>query len=211
VGEHQTGGPAGSRESRRSEATGRRSERRSEHDRALVDRAVAQAKRGDHEGIRFIYATYSGDVFRFVRSIVGDEHDAEDVTQTVFLKLMRVISKYERGAVPFTAWLMRVARNAAIDHLRERRPVPCEEIHGQSSLDAIDDNLQRLIELREAVAGLQDEQREVVLLRHVHGLAPGEIASRIGKSEGAVHGLHHRGRRAVQAQLRERGMAPVTR
>jgi RNA polymerase sigma-70 factor (ECF subfamily) len=89
--------------------------------------------------------------------------------------------------------------------------VPCEEIHGRSTADAIDDNLQRLTEFREAVAGLQGEQREVVLLRHVHGLAPGEIATRLGKSEGAVHGLHHRGRRAVQARLRERGMAPVTR
>ena len=211
MGEQRIGASAGPRENGRKNGRTEATNARSERDRALVDRAVAQAKRGDHEGIRFIYATYSGDVFRFVRSIVGDEHDAEDVTQTVFLKLMRVISKYERGTVPFTAWLMRVARNAAIDHLRERRPVPCEEIHGQSSSDAIDDNLQRLIELREAVGSLQDEQREVVLLRHVHGLAPGEIASRLGKSEGAVHGLHHRGRRAVQAQLRERGMAPVTR
>ena len=189
MGEHPTGGPAGAQHNHRSDAVGARSTR----DRDLVDRAVALAKRGDHEGIRFIYSTYSGDVFRFVRSIVGDEHDAEDVTQTVFLKLMRV------------------ARNAAIDHLRERRPVPVEEIRGQSTPDAIDDNLDRLMELRDAVAGLQDEQREVVLLRHVQGLAPGEIASRLGKSEGAVHGLHHRGRRAVQARLRERGMAPVTR
>jgi RNA polymerase sigma-70 factor, ECF subfamily len=207
VGEHRTRAQAGSKNHRRFDPAATRPDR----DPELIDRAVAQAKRGDHEGIRFIYVTYSGDVFRFVRSIVGDEHEAEDVSQTVFLKLMRVISKYERGTVPFTAWLMRVARNAAIDHLRERRPVPCEEIHGQTTSDEIDDNLQRLTEFREAVAGLQDEQREVVLLRHVHGLAPGEIAHRLGKSEGAVHGLHHRGRRAVQARLRERGMAPVTR
>jgi RNA polymerase sigma-70 factor, ECF subfamily len=207
VGEHRTGAPAGERRNGRGEAGSARSDR----DRELVDRAVAQAKRGDQEGIRFIYATYSKDVFRFVRSIVGDEHEAEDVTQTVFLKLMRVIGKYQRGTVPFTAWLMRVARNAAIDHLRERRPVPCEEIRGQSTQDDLDVNLERLLEIRNAMAGLQDEQREVVLLRHVHGLAPGEIATRIGKSEGAVHGLHHRGRRAVQARLRERGLAPVTR
>ncbi len=210
MGEHGITAPAGPRKDRHSEhihGIGTRSDR----DQELVDRAVAQAKRGDHEGIRFIYVTYSRDVFRFVRSIVGDEHEAEDVTQGVFLKLMRVIGKYRRGTVPFTAWLMRVARNAAIDHLRERRPVPCEEIHGRSTVDAIDENLQRLIEFKDAVSGLQDEQREVVLLRHVHGLAPGEIASRLGKSEGAIHGLHHRGRRAVQARLRERGMAPVTR
>jgi RNA polymerase sigma-70 factor (ECF subfamily) len=155
VGEHPTGGPAGAQHKHRSDAVDARATR----DRELVDGAVALAKRGDHEGIRFIYSTYSGDVFRFVRSIVGDEHEAEDVTQTVFLKLMRVISKYERGTVPFTAWLMRVARNAAIDHLRERRPVPVEEIRGQSTPDAIDDNLERLMELRDAMAGLQDEQR----------------------------------------------------
>ena len=210
MGEHGIAARARPRKDRHSQhldAFGARSGR----DQELVDRAVAEAKRGDQEGIRFIYATYSRDVFRFVRSIVGDEHEAEDVTQAVFLKLMRVIGKYRRGTVPFTAWLMRVARNAAIDHLRERRPVPCEEIHGRSTVDAIDDNLQRLIEFKDAVSGLQDEQREVVLLRHVHGLAPGEIASRLGKSEGAIHGLHHRGRRAVQARLRERGMTPVTR
>ncbi len=207
MGEHRTGAPAGDRRNGHGGARNPRSER----DRDLVDRAVAQAKRGDHEGIRFIYSTYSNDVYRFVRSIIGDEHEAEDVTQTVFLKLMRVIAKYQRGTVPFTAWLMRVARNAAIDHLREKRPVPCEEIRGQSTQEDIDVNLDRLMEIRAAVAGLQDEQREVVLLRHVHGLAPGEIATRLGKSEGAVHGLHHRGRRAVQARLRERGLAPVTR
>jgi RNA polymerase sigma-70 factor (ECF subfamily) len=61
------------------------------------------------------------------------------------------------------------------------------------------------------MAGVQRKQREVVLLRQVCGLAPGEIAARLGKSEGAIHGLHHRGRRAVQAGLRERGAVPVTR
>jgi RNA polymerase sigma-70 factor, ECF subfamily len=181
-----------------------------DRDRLLVDRAVAQAKAGDSDGIRFLYVRYSGDVHRFVRSIVIDEHDAEDVTQTVFLKLIRVIGKYQRESVPFAAWLIRVARNAAIDHLRERRPVPCEEIR-VSTPDPHDDNPQRLSDLKHAMAGVQQEQREVLLLRQVCGLAPADIAVRLGKSEGAIHGLHHRGRRAVQARLRERGAVPVTR
>lgn len=182
----------------------------SDRDRRLVDRAVARAKAGDREGIRFLYVRYSTDVYRFVRSIVGDEHDAEDVTQTVFLKLMSVIGRYRREAVPFAAWLIRVARNAAIDHLREKRPIPCEEIRTGTS-DPFDGNEQRLADLKEAMAGVQWKQREVVLLRQVYGLAPGEIAARLGKSEGAIHGLHHRGRRAVQAGLSERGAVPVTR
>jgi RNA polymerase sigma-70 factor (ECF subfamily) len=181
-----------------------------DRDRRQIDRAVEQAKAGDSEGVRFLYARFSSDVYRFVRSIVGDEHDAEDVTQTVFLKLISVIHKYRREAVPFAAWLIRVARNAAIDHLRERRPVPCAEIRTSAS-DPFDGNGERLSDLKEAMAGVQRTQREVVVLRQVCGLAPGEIAVRLGKSEGAIHGLHHRGRRAVQARLTERGAVPVTR
>ena len=179
-------------------------------DRELIDRAIAQAKAGDREGIGFLYSRYFDDVLRFVRSIVGNGHDAEDVTQTVFLKLFRVIGRYRREAVPFEAWLIRVARNAAIDHVRERRPIPCEEIR-VTGADPREGNGQRLDDLKEAIAGVRRDQREVVLLRQVCGLTPGEIARRLGKSEGAIHGLHHRGRRAVQDGLRERGATPVTR
>jgi RNA polymerase sigma-70 factor (ECF subfamily) len=157
-----------------------------------------------------LYVRYSGDVYRYVRSIVVDEHDAEDVTQTVFVKLIRVIRNYRRDSVPFAAWLIRVARNAAIDHLRERRPIPCEEIRA-STPDPHEGNWERLSDIRESIRGIQLEQRQVVLLRQICGLAPGEIAARMGKSEGAIHGLHHRGRRAAQARLRERGAVPVTR
>jgi RNA polymerase sigma-70 factor (ECF subfamily) len=182
-----------------------------DRDRSLIDGAIAAAKRGDNDGFRFIYATYADDVYRFVRSIIGDEHEAEDVTQAVFLKLMRVIHKYEPEAVPFAAWLMRVARNAAIDSMRARRSIPCEEVRGEGSADAVDENRRRLSELADALASVGEEQRQVLLLRHLCGLAPGEVAVRLGKSEGSIHGLHHRGRRAVQAQLRERGVAPNTR
>ncbi len=61
------------------------------------------------------------------------------------------------------------------------------------------------------MAAVQGTQREVIVLRQVCGLAPGEIAVRLGKSEGAIHGLHHRGRQAVQAGLSARGAVPVTR
>jgi RNA polymerase sigma-70 factor (ECF subfamily) len=55
------------------------------------------------------------------------------------------------------------------------------------------------------------EQREVLVLRHLVGLSPGEIAKRLGKTEGSIHGLHHRGRAALQGLLREMNSAPVVR
>ena len=92
--------------------------------------AVARGKEGDREAIRFLYVRYSDNIYGYVRSIVRDEHEAEDITQHVFAKLMTVLVKYEERGVPFFAWLLRLAHNAAIDHLRGRRATPAEEVFG---------------------------------------------------------------------------------
>ena len=57
-----------------------------------------------------------------------DDYEAEDVTQHVFAKLMMKLEKYEPREVPFSAWIIRVARNVAVDHMRQRRAIPCEEV-----------------------------------------------------------------------------------
>jgi RNA polymerase sigma-70 factor, ECF subfamily len=67
----------------------------------------------------------------------------------------------------------------------------------------------RTASLTEALATLPAEQREVLVLRHLVGLSPGEIAERMGKTEPSIHGLHHRGRGALQAALAERDCAPI--
>jgi RNA polymerase sigma-70 factor, ECF subfamily len=174
-----------------------------------VMRAVRHAKAGDINAVHYLYARYADSVQGYVRSIVGDHHEAEDVTQNVFAKLMTAIRKYEQRDVPFSAWILRVARNAALDHLRAKRLVPCEEVrtseesHEEASFD-------RIQSLREALERLPEEQREVLVLRHIAGLAPGEIARRLHKSEGSIHGLHHRGRGALRQALEELEAGPVT-
>jgi RNA polymerase sigma-70 factor, ECF subfamily len=170
--------------------------------------AVARAKEGDQEALRFLYVTYSHNIYGYVRSIVRDDHEAEDVTQHVFAKLMTTIGKYDDRGVPFFAWLIRMARNVAIDHLRANRLTPIETLPDTgSSYHADIDQLQTV---REALAALPEEQREVVVLRHVVGLTPGEIADRLGRSEPSIHGLHHRGRRALQRELRALDTSPST-
>ncbi|HXF29940.1 MAG TPA: sigma-70 family RNA polymerase sigma factor [Solirubrobacterales bacterium] len=174
----------------------------------LVKRAVTQAKQGDSEGIHFLYVRFYDDVLRYVNSLVRDYHEAEDITHNVFAKLMTAITKYEERAVPFTAWIMRVARNAALDHLRARRAVPTEEVRVTESSEA-DSNVERGLDIREALEELPTDQREVLVLRHVMGLSPVEIAGTLERTESSVHGLHHRGRRALQGALESRDAAPV--
>ena len=174
-----------------------------------VTAAVARAQAGDSEAIRFLYVQYKDNVYGYVLSFVRDPHEAEDVTQHVFLKLMSVIHKYQAREVPFASWLLRVARNVALDHLRQRRMVPCEEVY-EPTFEADDSGRDRRWGLEQALGALPEEQREVVVLRHLVGLTPGEIADRMGRTEASIHGLHHRARKAMRRELVDVACAPTT-
>jgi RNA polymerase sigma-70 factor, ECF subfamily len=175
----------------------------------LVYEAVAAAKAGDMSALHFLYVRFADDVCAYVRSIVRDPHAAEDITQNVFAKLMTAIHKYERRDVPFAAWIIRVARNMALDYMRAARQIPVEEVRTSDEGGELV-GFDRAQCLRDALQRLPHDQREVLVLRHVAGLSPGEIAERLGKTEASIHGLHHRGRGALRAALQELEAAPVT-
>ena len=179
-------------------------------DARTVSLAVARAKEGDREAIRYLYVRYSHNIYGYVRSIVHDEHEAEDVTQHVFAKLMTKLEKYEPREVPFSAWIIRVARNVAVDHMRQRRAIPCEDVRDTQIHDGDDESSRhRALDLRTALESLPEEQRQVVIMRHVVGLTPGEIAGKLGRTEPSIHGLHHRGRGALRSTLTEMECAPA--
>lgn len=175
-----------------------------------VSQAVKSAQLGDRDALGFLYVRYADNIYGYVRSIVQDAHEAEDVTQQVFAKMIHVIGKYEEREVPFFAWILRVARNVAVDHLRRQRVIPVEEV--RTSDEGVGDPAggRPMNELRDALLTLPADQREVLVLRHFAGLSPPEIALRTGRSQGSIHGLHHRGRRALRAELTNRGVAPAT-
>jgi RNA polymerase sigma-70 factor (ECF subfamily) len=179
-------------------------------ERAQTRLAVARAKEGDRDAIGFLYSRYAGNVYGYVLSILHDDHDAEDVTQHVFAKLMTGLGKYNERDVPFSAWLLRLSRNAAIDHLRaNNRTIPVESVlENEVSLPF---NSEQSMVVREAFASLPEDQRDVMILRHIVGLSPTEIADRLGRSEASIHGLHHRGRRALKQELVTAGCEPATR
>lgn len=188
----------------------RRADQAEDHaGRDLERRAIARAKAGDWDALHYLYVRHADDVQGFVQSIVRDHHEAEDITQNVFAKLMKAIHKYEEREVPFAAWILRVARNAALDHLRSKRQIPVEEVRvTDEGYDQTSFEYSR--SLKEALEGLPEAQREVLVLRHIAGLSPNEIADRLGKTEASIQGLHHRGRGALKQALRELGVAPVT-
>jgi RNA polymerase sigma-70 factor (ECF subfamily) len=173
-----------------------------------LEHAIARAKSGDDDAIRYLYLRFADNVYGYARSIVRDEHEAEDIAQQVFARLMTALASYERRSVPFSAWLLRITHNMAIDHMRRQRAVPVEETPVQGRTDEGEHALS--LALREALAELPDGQREVVVLRHVAGWSPAEIADRLDRTEDAVHGLHHRGRQTLKRALTRLDAAPTT-
>jgi RNA polymerase sigma-70 factor (ECF subfamily) len=176
-------------------------------DRRIAN-AVARAQAGDADAIRVLYLSYKDNVYGYVLSFVRDPHEAEDITQHVFLKLMSVIHQYQAREVPFTSWLLRVARNLALDHVRRRRAVPCEQVHEPAQeRDHVGDDRRR--GLQQALESLPEDQRNVIVLRHLVGLTPGEIAEQMDRTESSIHGLHHRARQAVKRELMALGCGPT--
>ena len=177
--------------------------------RIELSRVIARAKQGDSGAIHWLYVNYSDNVYGYARSILRDEHEAEDIRQQVFVRLITSIGSYKERSVPFAAWLLRVTHNMAIDYLRRRRPILCEE--ARSPNVRAEERGRELSEaLTTALSELPPIQRDVIVLRHVAGYSPSEIAERLGKSEDSIHGLHHRGRRALKQSLARLEAVPVT-
>jgi RNA polymerase sigma-70 factor (ECF subfamily) len=174
-----------------------------------VRRLVLAARSGDADAMRELYERHAARVHAHVLRILGDHHDADDVTQQVFAKLMTELDRYRPGEARFMAWILRVAHNAAIDHMRRTRAVPWESI---GDPDACEDGSagDARRSLRTALESLPQAQRDVLLLTHVVGLSPSEIAARLGRSVRSVHGLHYRGRVAARHVLSELESAPAT-
>jgi RNA polymerase sigma-70 factor (ECF subfamily) len=191
----------------------RRSARIDDHEAVnrMVARAVIRARAGDRHALRYLYLHYADNVYSYVSTIVDDDHEAEDVTQHLFVKLVSILPKYKERTVPFSAWILRVAHNLAVDHMRRRRAIPCEEVWPTGVCDEDDALRCRSIMLHDALAALPKDQRTVLVLRHVVGLTPGEIADRMGKTEPSIHGLHHRGRGALRSALVEQESQPTVR
>jgi RNA polymerase sigma-70 factor (ECF subfamily) len=178
-----------------------------QRDREQVARMVAAVRDGDRDAWCWLYRRFRPAVLAAVRRILRDPHEAEDVVQQAFAKLPRAIARYQpRPGICFSAWLVQLARNQAIDHLRRRRETLPDEALDEAPVDAPAPST-----LRIAIDALPRDQRDVIVLRHLVGLSPGEIAARLGRSESSVHGLHHRGRVALQAELCRLGGRPSVR
>jgi RNA polymerase sigma-70 factor (ECF subfamily) len=168
---------------------------------------VRRSTRGDLSAFEQLVDRHRPVVVRVAARIVGSE-DAEDVSQDAFLRAFHRLDRF-RGDAPFRAWLLRIAHNAALDHLARRRPEPVDPQQFDVSEPSASRPPAERLELRERIdrlerklRGLSAEHRTVLVLRDAEGMSYEEIADMTDSPRGTVKGRLHRARREFVEMLR---------
>jgi RNA polymerase sigma-70 factor (ECF subfamily) len=175
-------------------------------DAELVRRAVD----GERDAFEAIYRRHQAIVYRFARSMTGSSAMAEDVTQEVFMALMRDLARYEPQRAPLSTYLYGVIRNVTRARLRrERRFVTLDEMSEDVSEPVHSEDPPTLLarsrdlsRLRKAIVDLPSRYREVVILCDLHELSYAEAAAVIDTAVGTVRSRLHRGRCLLVERLR---------
>lgn len=168
---------------------------------------------GDEEALALLYRRRQGAVYRFALQMSGSKTIAEDVTQEVFLFLMREGQVFDPARGSVSAFLLGVARNHVLRRLRvEQQLAPLGDdfdddvpvLHASTDLCPLDDltRAETIESVRRAVLSLPSKYREVVVLCELQDISYGETAEILGCAIGTVRSRLHRARALLLAKLR---------
>ncbi len=169
------------------------SESRTSDEAMLVQRAVEH----DAEAFGKLYDMHVDRIYKHIYYRVGNEADAEDLTQQVFLKAWQAIHRYKKTTSPFIAWLMTISHNQVIDFYRTRKDKAYieAEILADGPASRPEQTTEANFEqqrLRRVILQLGGDEQQVVILRFIEGFEFAEIASVMKKKEGNVRVILHR-------------------
>ena len=177
---------------------------------------LQRMKTGDEEAFVALYRRRQGNVYRFALRMCGSESIAEDVTQEVFMVLMREAEKFDARRAQLTTWLIGIARNQVLKHLeRNRRWVAFSD--DDDSMDFIDSGADPFAafahkltveKVRQAVLTLPPHYREVVVLCELQEMSYAETADVLGCAIGTVRSRLHRGKAILSETLRTADESP---
>ena len=179
------------------------------------DLADVRAAQRDRAAFGALYRRYVDRVYGYCFYLLGDHHDAEDVTERTFVAALGAIDGFRDEGATFRAWLFRIAHNELANALRSRQRHQAAALAAVAEPPAHTDpaGLFSLAEeargLRRALEQLPDDRRQVVVLRFVDGLSAREIGAVLGRSEGAVRVLQHRALRQLAEMLARGGDSPT--
>jgi len=155
------------------------------------DVLIQSATKGDKDAFTALYDRYLAQIYRHVYYRVGNQADAQDITQEVFVRAWKAICRYKKGEALFVSWLLVIARNLITDFYRARKKDDSlEERDVQAAPESspemeVEKRFER-DELRKAISKLKKEKKKVLLMRFIDGFSYAEISRALRKSEGAI-------------------------
>lgn len=173
-----------------------------ERDHELVKRCLS----GENSAWEDLIRTHTRKLFNLCYRFTGRAHEAEDLTQEVFIKIFQTLRTYDAGQGTFSTWLNRIARNHLVDHYRRtKRDRATSSLDDEAShvadissperapVDHVESR-ERREQLQMALDRLSPDLREAVILRDLQDLDYLEIAQVLGVPEGTVKSRINRGR-----------------
>jgi len=163
---------------------------------------VERARRLEEPAWAEIYRRHAQQVYAYIYYRLGDQHTAEDLAADVFVKALAGIKSYSWRGTPLLAWLYRIAHNVTVDHRKStaRRM----QHHAPGDAEAVEERLDRLgaldarTDMMSAIRALTEDQQQVIILRFYQAMSNAEVASVLGKPEGAVKALQSRALRSLR-------------
>jgi RNA polymerase sigma factor (sigma-70 family) len=170
---------------------------------------VRRCLRGDADAIQTLVERFQAEVYGLCVRLLHHRHDAEDVSQEVFLRVVRSLKGWD-AARPLKPWIMGIAVNRCRTWLsqRSRRPELVDYLQDTVAGPDPDDSAELLHEIHDALAGLRVEYRTVFVLFHEQGQPYEEIALVMERPVGTIKTWLHRARLELLDRLRGRGMIP---
>jgi RNA polymerase sigma-70 factor (ECF subfamily) len=179
-----------------------------EGDQVAVWQLVERAQQGDGEAFGQLYDRYVTVVHRYVLHRVGDRSLAEDVTSETFVRALRRIDSLSFQGRDVGAWLVTIARNIVLDHVKSSRyrleVTTADMLDADRVTDGPEDAVVAHLtntQLLACVKQLGGEQQECIVLRFLHGLSVAETAKIMGKNDGAIKTLQYRAIRTLARLL----------
>jgi RNA polymerase sigma-70 factor (ECF subfamily) len=169
---------------------------------------VIQAAKGDKDAFGSLYERYLDEIYRYVYFRVFNHQEAEDLTETVFLKAWEALPKNRKRIKNFRAWIYRIAHNLVIDDIRKKRPEILEDesvVHlEQLGIESELEEKQESQALIQALAHLDHKYRQIIVLRFFSQISHAEVAQILDIDEGHVRVLQYRGLKRLR-QLMDKG------
>ncbi len=174
------------------------------------DQLIEKAISGDKEAFGHLYDQYFPQIFKYLLVRIDTREDAEDMTETVFIKAWEHLPNFGRKTKKrnFRAWLFRIAHNTVVDHYRTRKQsLPLESVSQTSSAAGepdrvtLDNENSRVI--MKAIKQLDEISQNVIVSRFFSDLSHKETALSIGISENNVRVIQYRALKRMRDMLRE--------